>query len=143
MDKCVFCSITKESKGEEIIFEDEHFIAFLDYTPIFKGHTLLIPKKHYQTIFDLPDGLLEKMSVVLKRLSEAVKAGTDADGILLINNNIVSQSVPHYHIHVVPRHSGVVLKGFMWPRQKYSSGEEKDGYARAIRDNMKGIMKEL
>ncbi len=134
MKGCVFCDIEKDK--EEIVFEDRDFISFLDNLPIFKGHTLLVPKVHYETIFDVPDELLEKMSLVLKKLSIAVKGGLGCDGILIINNNIISQSVPHLHVHIVPRKKGEILKGFMWPRHKYDSVGEMETYARSIRKEL-------
>ena len=126
MEDCVFCKIVKKEIKASVVFENENFIAFLDKSPIFKGHTLLIPKKHIETIFDFDESLLKEFIVKTKLLSLAVKNSLNVDGILLINNNIISQSVPHFHMHVIPRKRGEVLKGFMWPRTKYKEKEEEE-----------------
>ncbi len=126
MSNCIFCSIAERKQSAEIVFEDKDFIAFLDKSPIFKGHTLLVPKKHIQTILDFPDNELMKMITDVKLLSIAIKSALECDGILLINNNIISQSVPHFHMHIIPRIKGEVLKGFMWPRTRYKDNEYEE-----------------
>ncbi len=126
MEDCVFCKIADKKLDASIVYEDNNFIAFLDKSPIFKGHTLLIPKKHIETIFDFDESLLKEFIVKTKLLSLAVKNSLNVDGILLINNNIISQSVPHFHMHIIPRKRGEVLKGFMWPRTKYKEKEEEE-----------------
>jgi histidine triad (HIT) family protein len=126
MEECIFCKIVKKEIKASLVLENEKFIAFLDKSPIFKGHTLLIPKKHIETLFDFSEDYLKEFSVETKRIAEGVKKGTNCDGILLINNNIVSQSVPHFHVHIIPREKGKPLRGFMWPRTKYKEGEEEE-----------------
>jgi len=104
-----------------IVFSDDTCVAFLDRRPVFPGHCLLIPKNHYETIEELPSDLIGLYFSNVKRLSIAVRKAMEADGIFLGINNRVSQSVPHLHTHVVPRHRGDGLRGFFWPRQKYES----------------------
>lgn len=132
MEECVFCKIIKNEIKASIVFEDDHFIAFLDKSPIFKGHTLLIPKKHIETLFDFSDDYLEKLAIETKKVANGVKKGTSCDGILLINNNIISQSVPHFHVHIIPREKGKPLRGFMWPRTKYNDETEEEDFRKKI-----------
>ncbi len=132
MEECVFCKIIKNEIKASIVFENDRFIAFLDKSPIFKGHTLLIPKEHIETLFDFPEDYLEELAVESKLIAEGVKKGTNCDGILLINNNVVSQSVPHFHVHIIPREKGKPLRGFMWPRTKYKDEVEEEGFKEKI-----------
>ena len=132
MEECVFCKIAKKEIKASIVLENENFIAFLDKSPIFKGHTLLIPKKHIETLFDFSEDYLKDLAVETKRIAEGVKKGTGCDGILLINNNVVSQSVPHFHVHIIPREKGKPLKGFMWPRTKYKDENEEEEFREKI-----------
>ncbi len=132
MEECVFCKIAKKGIRASVVFENENFIAFLDKSPIFKGHTLLIPKKHIETLFDFSEDYLKGIAVETKRIAEGVKNGTGCDGMLLINNNIISQSVPHFHVHVIPREKGKPLRGFMWPRTKYNDETEEEEFREKI-----------
>ncbi|MCL4397257.1 HIT domain-containing protein [Candidatus Parvarchaeota archaeon] len=132
MEECVFCKIAKKEMKASLVFENENFIAFLDKSPIFKGHTLLIPKKHIETLFDFSEDYLKELAVETKRIAEGVKKGMSCDGILLINNNIVSQSVPHFHVHIIPRDKGRPLRGFMWPRTKYKDENEEEDFRKRI-----------
>lgn len=117
--KCTFCKII-HSKGQSyLVFEDEVSLAFLDHRPLFPGHCLLVPKDHYETLVDLPTGLLVPLFSNVQLLVNAVELGLQADGSFVAINNRVSQSVPHLHIHVVPRRHKDGLKGFFWPRQPY------------------------
>ena len=129
---CAFCKIARHDDGFRV-FEDEHTIAFLDHRPLFPGHCLLIPRSHLQTIQDLPDSLLAPLFANVRMLSAAVELGLHAEGTLIAANNRVSQSVPHFHVHIVPRNKGDGLKGFFWPRRKYKSPEEIDDVLRALR----------
>jgi histidine triad (HIT) family protein len=122
-ENCVFCKIVRADDGFRV-FEDEHTLAFLDHRPLFPGHCLLIPKSHLETINDLPDSLLSSLFVNVRMLSAAVELGMRAEGTFIAANNRVSQSVPHFHVHIVPRTKGDGLKGFFWPRRKYKSAEE-------------------
>jgi histidine triad (HIT) family protein len=122
-ENCAFCKIVRADDGFRV-FEDEHTLAFLDHRPLFPGHCLLIPKSHLETINDLPDSLLSSLFVNVRMLSAAVELGMRAEGTFIAANNRVSQSVPHFHVHIVPRTKGDGLKGFFWPRRKYKSAEE-------------------
>jgi histidine triad (HIT) family protein len=122
-ENCAFCKIVWHDDGFRV-FEDEHTIAFLDHRPLFPGHCLLIPKAHLETIADLPDFLLAPLFANVRMLSAAVELATHAQGTFIAANNRVSQSEPHFHMHIVPRTKGDGLKGFFWPRRKYKSPEE-------------------
>jgi histidine triad (HIT) family protein len=119
--KCIFCDIINKKLPADVVYENEKVIAFLDIRPLFPGHVLLVPKFHYETIWDIPQSLSAELFNATKLLSVAVRNATQSDGIFIANNNIVSQSVPHFHIHVVPRNKKDGLKGFFWPRIDYSS----------------------
>jgi len=129
---CAFCKIVRYDDGSRV-FQDEHTIAFLDHRPLFPGHCLLIPRNHFETIQDLPDSLLAPLFANVRMLSTAVELGVHAEGTFIAANNRVSQSVPHFHMHIVPRTKGDGLKGFFWPRRKYKSPEEIDEVLRALR----------
>ena len=115
---CLFCEVAGGKTAAKIIFEDAISIAFLDHRPLFHGHCLLIPKAHYVTLTDLPADLVGPLFLNAQRLTKAVEAAMNAEGSFVAMNNVVSQSVPHFHIHIVPRKKGDGLKGFFWPRQK-------------------------
>jgi histidine triad (HIT) family protein len=118
---CRFCQIA--SHANYIVFEDELSIAFLDYKPLFIGHTVLIPKAHYATLADLPPELLGPFFANVQLLAHAVEQAIEAEGSFVAINNKVSQSVPHLHVHIVPRRKKDGLRGFFWPRQAHP-GEE-------------------
>ena len=122
-ENCIFCKIVRNDDGFRV-FEDEETIAFLDHRPLFPGHCLLIPKAHLETITDLPDSLLTPLFANVRMLSAAVELAMHSQGTFIAANNRVSQSVPHFHVHVVPRTKGDGLKGFFWPRRKYKSDED-------------------
>ena len=140
MEKCFFCDIAGKQVAASIVYEDDELIAFLDKSPIFKGHTLLIPKKHIETIFDLGDSYLISLGLKAKLLANGIKEGLNVDGVLLINNNVISQSVPHYHVHIIPRKRGEPLKGFMWPRTNYKDSVEEEEFRRKIYDAVMRLM---
>ncbi len=118
---CLFCKIVAREIPAEIVFEDEHSLAFLDIDPLFPGHALLVPKLHSETLVDLPSEQVAPLFRNAQRLTGAVESAMDAQGSFLGINNRVSQSVPHLHIHIVPRRKKDGLKGFFWPRKKYES----------------------
>ncbi|HEX2549020.1 MAG TPA: HIT family protein [Gammaproteobacteria bacterium] len=118
-DECVICAIVNKSIKSYIVFENNHLIAFLDHRPLFLGHCLLAPKNHIQTLYDLPTSLLETYFFHLQKIGKAVENGMSAAGSFIAMNNIISQSIPHLHTHIVPRNPKDGLKGFFWPRQKY------------------------
>jgi histidine triad (HIT) family protein len=120
---CQFCRIVAGEVTANVIFEDAISIAFLDYRPLFPGHCLLVTKKHYQTLLDLPQELIGPLFSNVQLLAATVQRVMEADGSFVAMNNIVSQSVPHFHVHIVPRKRGDGLRGFFWPRQKMSADE--------------------
>ncbi len=116
---CVFCSIIRGETAAPVVFEDSISTAFLDHRPVFPGHVLLAPKQHCETLADLPAELIGPLFANAQLLARAVEAGLQADGTFVAINNKVSQSVPHLHVHIVPRRRGDGLRGFFWPRQPY------------------------
>ena len=131
---CVFCSIVSGAEPASIVAREAGFTAFLDARPVFKGHVLLVPDLHRADLAALPRELAGPLLVFAQRLAAAVEAGLAAQGAFVAVNNKVSQSVPHLHVHVVPRTKGDGLRGFFWPRTQYESVAERDGYARRIAD---------
>lgn len=129
---CVFCDVVAGDLAVEVVFEDEAFLAFLDHRPVQKGHILMVPRQHLATLLDLPPDLHERFVTNAQRLAAAVVDGLGAQGSFVAINNVVSQSVPHLHLHVVPRTRGDGLKGFFWPRHKYKDGEQQE-YADRLR----------
>jgi len=121
---CVFCKIRTKAVAAPVVFEDQDTLAFLDHRPLFPGHCLVIPKAHFETIQDLPGALLAPLFSTTRMLASAMELGLGAEGTFVAANNRVSQSVPHFHIHVVPRRKGDGLKGFFWPRRKYRDALE-------------------
>ena len=133
---CLFCSIAARETDAELVFEDEISIGFLDHRPVFKGHTLVVPKRHFETLADLPEDLVGRLFANVRVLSRAVPSALGGDGSFVAINNVVSQSVPHLHVHVVPRKKKDGLRGFFWPRQKYADAAERRRYAEAIRNEL-------
>jgi histidine triad (HIT) family protein len=118
---CVFCAILADPARAEIVYEDESVVAFLDHRPLFPGHVLVVPRAHHETLPDLPTHLLTPLFGAARLLASAVEKGLAADGTFMAINNKVSQSVPHLHVHVIPRRKKDGLRGFFWPRVGYSS----------------------
>jgi histidine triad (HIT) family protein len=133
VEGCRFCAIIAGDEKGHVVFEDEISLAFLDHRPLFPGHSLLVPRDHYETIWDLPDELVGPLFGNAKLLSAAVRSAMDAQGAFVALNNIVSQSVPHLHIHLVPRNRKDGLRGFFWPRRKYDSEEHMSETAARVR----------
>jgi histidine triad (HIT) family protein len=133
---CKFCDIVQHRLPAHIVFEDTHSVGFLDKTPLFPGHVLLVPRQHIETLLLLPEDLLLPYSLASQKVARAVESAMDAEGIFLAINNRISQSVPHLHTHIVPRRKGDGLKGFFWPRKKYSSDDEMAQVAAAIRKQL-------
>ncbi len=131
--RCSFCAIAAGEADAEVVLEDERFLAFLDHRPVFHGHVLLIPREHAETLPDLPRGdagpLLERAQL----LARAVPQALGAEGTFVAINNGVSQSVPHLHVHVVPRSRGDGLRGFFWPRHAYESASQLRETAERVR----------
>jgi histidine triad (HIT) family protein len=135
--KCLFCRIAAAEVGARVVFADEISIAFLDHRPVFPGHCLLIPRFHYETLGDLPADLVGPFFRNAQLLSRAVETALEAHGTFVAMNNRVSQSVPHFHVHIVPRRRKDGLRGFFWPRQRYQSDAEADGVQALIVAAMK------
>jgi histidine triad (HIT) family protein len=133
VEGCVFCAIIAGETPAALVHEDDEFVAFLDTRPVFKGHTLLVPRTHVDTLPDLPGGLRDGFLALAQRLATAMKDGLGAQGSFVAVNNTVSQSVPHLHLHVVPRTRGDGLRGFFWPRTRYDDADERAQYAARIR----------
>lgn len=133
VEGCVFCSIIAGDTPAHIVASDDDAVAFLDTRPVFPGHVLLVPRDHYETLGDLPPALIGPLFHAAQRLALAVEAAMDAHGTFVAMNNRVSQSVPHLHVHVVPRRRKDGLRGFFWPRQHYADDEEMAGVAARIR----------
>ena len=137
-DECVFCRIVAGDVPATIVSETPHTVAFLDHRPLFPGHTLLVTRAHIETLRDLPDELVTPLFAEARRLAAAVQDGMDAHGTFVAGNNVVSQSVPHFHLHVVPRRRKDGLRGFFWPRTKYTDDAEMEAAAAAIRSALDG-----
>jgi histidine triad (HIT) family protein len=129
---CVFCQIAAGERPAHTVLADACTVTFLDARPVFKGHVLVVPRRHYPTLADLPAGELGELFTRVQRVSAALPAALGAQGSFVAVNNTVSQSVPHVHVHVVPRTKGDGLRGFFWPRQRYAGEEEAASYARRI-----------
>ena len=129
---CLFCQIVSGELDAVVVHEDDDTIAFLDHRPLFEGHTLLIPRDHFETFSDLPAGLVEPVFSAAQTLSGAVQTAMDSVGTFVAMNNKVSQSVPHLHVHIVPRQPRDGLRGFFWPRHKYASHERMEEVGRRV-----------
>jgi histidine triad (HIT) family protein len=131
--ECAFCAITGGDAEAEVVLEDETSLAFLDHRPLFPGHALLVPRAHHETLADLPAALIEPFFANAQLLSRAIPEAMGAQGSFVAINNVVSQSVPHLHAHIVPRVRKDGLRGFFWPRRKYESAEHLSETAVAVR----------
>jgi histidine triad (HIT) family protein len=123
-DNCIFCKIIGGELPAPVVFEDKSSLAFLDHRPVFPGHTLLVPRIHCETLADLSTDLIDPFFRNAQLLSRAIEEGLAAQGTFVAINNRVSQSVPHLHVHIVPRRKKDGLRGFFWPRNKYESDEQ-------------------
>ena len=132
-EKCVFCDVVNGVVAAPVVFEDESTVAFLDYRPIFPGHCLLVPRKHFETLADLPTNFIGPFFSNAQLLARAVEQALEAQGTFVAINNRVSQSVPHLHVHIVPRRRKDGLRGFFWPRHRYESEEEALRIQQAIK----------
>ena len=131
---CPFCEIAAGREASHVVFEDDVSLAFLDNRPLFPGHSLLIPREHHETLADLPPKLVAALFANAQLLSRAVPEAMEKPGCFVALNNVVSQSVPHLHVHVVPRKPKDGLRGFFWPRTKYDGEEEMAAVAGRLRD---------
>ena len=136
---CLFCRIAAGQQEAAVVFEDAHSIGFLDHRPLFPGHCLLIPRRHCETLLDLPDELIAPLFTNARLLAASMETGLKADGSFVAINNRISQSVPHLHIHVVPRRRKDGLHGFFWPRQPYKDS----GQMNQIRDELRAAIQKI
>jgi len=130
---CVFCAIGAGDVPASMVSRDDDVAAFLDARPLFKGHVLVVPRAHVPTLSDMPTAALGTLFAAVQRIARAVEAGLGADGTFVAMNNKVSQSVPHLHVHVVPRKKKDGLRGFFWPREPYADDAEREAFAARIR----------
>ncbi len=141
-DSCIFCEIIANDRPAYIVYQDANSVAFLDSHPLFPGHVLLCPRAHYETLLDLPPHLNGPILSTTQLLARAVEAAVDAEGTFIAVNNHVSQTVPHLHIHIVPRRRRDGLKGFFWPRQNYKDDEAKEAVRNAIEREIGKLQRE-
>ena len=135
---CVFCRIRDGQVPAHVVLDEPEVLAFLDARPVFPGHVLVIPRDHHVTLPDLPGDLLVPFFGAVQRVAASMPGALDADGTFVANNNVVSQSVAHLHVHVVPRRRKDGLRGFFWPRQRYESDEAAAAMAATIRTALDG-----
>ena len=126
---CVFCQIVAGEIAAQVVLDEPDLLGFLDTRPVFKGHVLLVTREHVDALPDLPARMREPLLEATQRLARAVVEGLGAQGSFVATNTVVSQSVRHLHVHVVPRTKGDGLRGFFWPRTKYASDDEAAEYA--------------
>ena len=138
-ENCLFCRIASGELPAVVVYEDKNTLAFLDHRPLFPGHTLLVPRAHYETLADLPAAQVEPLFKNAQLLSRVIERAMEAEGSFVALNNRVSQSVPHLHVHIVPRRRKDGLKGFFWPRTKYKSDEEME----VVREKISAEIKHL
>ncbi|MFC4494828.1 HIT family protein [Streptomyces ovatisporus] len=130
---CIFCEIIDGRRGAHRVFEDEDVVAFLDARPLFPGHTLVVPRRHHETLTDLPAETVGGFFARVQRITAAVESAMESAGSFVAANNRVSQSVPHFHVHVVPRNRKDGLRGFFWPRSRYADEAEAEDVAARLR----------
>ncbi|HUS09493.1 MAG TPA: HIT family protein [Pyrinomonadaceae bacterium] len=138
---CLFCGIVKKEIDASIVFQDDISLAFLDHRPLFPGHCLLVPKPHFGTLSDLPSELIGPFFINVQLLAHAVELALEAEGSFVAMNNRVSQSVPHLHVHIVPRRKKDGLKGFFWPRHKYDDAAHVVEVQKSIKVAIAAIQK--
>jgi histidine triad (HIT) family protein len=131
---CVFCEIIAGTRAAHIVVDDTDVVAFLDARPVFKGHVLVVTRAHVTALPELPDSLVVPVFTTVRHLAQVMPKAYDCQGTFVATNSAVSQSVPHLHVHVVPRTKGDGLRGFFWPRTRYASESEAAQYAQRLRD---------
>ena len=129
---CAFCGIVSGELSASIVYRDHEVVAFLDLKPVFKGHVLVVPAAHADTLGDLPSSQIQPLFSSVQRIARAIETGLGAGGTFVATNNRISQSVPHLHVHVVPRHKGDGLRGFFWPRVSYVDDVERESFRARI-----------
>ena len=130
---CLFCAIAAGSASAAVVLDEPDVVGFLDARPVFKGHVLVAPREHVPTLLDVPPELMPVLMGAAQRIAAAVVEGLGSQGSFVAMNNVVSQSVPHLHVHVVPRTKGDGLRGFFWPRTTYADADEAEAYAARLR----------
>ena len=138
---CLFCEVVNREVSASIVFQDDISLAFLDHRPLFPGHSLLVPKNHFGTLSDLPLALVGPFFKNVQLLARAVELALEAEGSFVAMNNRVSQSVAHFHVHIVPRRKKDGLKGFFWPRNKYENEAELLGVQKSIQAAIAAMQK--
>ncbi len=133
---CPFCAIVDGATTAHVVLDEPSVLGFLDTRPVFKGHVLVVPKTHIATLTDLPSDLLPVVMGAAQRVAAGVVEALGAQGSFVAVNNVVSQSVPHLHVHVVPRTKGDGLRGFFWPRTTYASPQEATEYAARLAEQI-------
>jgi len=136
---CAFCRVVRGEARSHTVLEDEISLGFLDHRPLFRGHCLLVPREHVPTLADLPPGLVGPFFTNVQLLARAMETGLQAEGSFVAVNNRISQSVPHLHVHVVPRRRQDGLRGFFWPRQRYASDAEMARVQSLLREAIAGL----
>jgi histidine triad (HIT) family protein len=131
-ENCLFCRIAGGDEEAAIVLDEPHALAFLDHRPLFPGHSLLITREHYETLADLPGEMLEPFFSTVQLLSRAIPEAMGKPGSFVALNNVVSQSVPHLHVHVAPREPKDGLRGFFWPRTKYDDEAHMERTRKAV-----------
>jgi histidine triad (HIT) family protein len=131
---CTFCKIVSDETTAHTVYADDGLLAFLDHRPLFPGHVLVVPRAHHETLADLPVERVAPLFLGARLLSRAVEQAMEAEGTFVAVNNRVSQSVPHLHVHVVPRRKGDGLRGFFWPRQPYDGPAAMAETQRRVRE---------
>jgi histidine triad (HIT) family protein len=133
MPSCAFCEIAAGRRRADVVLDERRVVGFLDHRPLFPGHVLVVPREHVPVIEGLAADLGCALARAVQRLSRAVRIAVGAEGTFVANNDRVSQSVPHLHVHVVPRRQGDGLRGFFWPRRGYEDDAHREAVAEAIR----------
>lgn len=134
---CIFCAIVAGTVDAHVVMRTDDFVAFLDSRPVFRGHTLIVPRDHFATLLDLPAPLRDGFLAAGQDMAGAILDAYGAQGTFVAINNTISQSVPHLHMHVVPRSKGDGMRGFFWPRTSYGPGEAAT-YAERLRAALAG-----
>lgn len=137
IDGCPFCAIGRGEQAATVVLDEPRVLGFLDVRPVFKGHVLVVPRTHVVTMLEASPQVLADVTTAAQRVARALVAGLGAQGSFVAMNNVVSQSVPHLHVHVVPRTKGDGLRGFFWPRTRYAEGEAQE-YAERISRSLAG-----
>ncbi|PPK64019.1 histidine triad (HIT) family protein [Actinokineospora auranticolor] len=137
-ETCVFCRIVSGELPAATVHEDDDSVAFLDHRPLFRGHVLLVPRTHVTVLSDLPAERVGPFFTLAQRLERAVEDGLGADGSLILINNVISQSVPHLHLHVIPRNRKDGLRFWLGPRHPYDAEHPAESYAARIRAALAG-----